>query len=127
MQDCPYTQDALASKCPKDGDIRLVVMNEVEDHDSQPKQVDKLLAQWLLIGQWTQESFQRTSLFKTCCKSSGKVCNVIVDGGSIDNIFAKEMVQKLGLRRMINSYPYRIGWLRGEHAFEVREQYLVDF
>ena len=48
-----------------------------------------------------------------------------MDGGSTDNIFAKEMVIKLGLRRM--RHPYRIGWLQGEHALEVREQCLVDF
>ena len=42
--------------------------------------------------------FQRTNLFRTHSKSGGKVCNVIVDGGGIDNIVTKEMVQKLGLK-----------------------------
>ena len=60
-------------------------------------------------------------MFRTRCKSSGKVCNVIVDGGSTDNLVAEEMVQKLGLRRMRHPHPYRIGWLQGKHAFEVKE------
>ncbi len=50
-----------------------------------------------------------------------------VDGGKIDNLVAKEMVQKLGLKRMRHPYPYRIGQLQGKHALEVREQCLVDF
>ena len=60
-------------------------------------------------------------MFRTRCKSSGKVCSVIVDGGSTDNLVAEEMVQKLGLKRMRNPYPYWIGWLQGKHALEVRE------
>ena len=51
---------------------------------------------------------------------------MIVDGGSIDNLVAKEMVQKLGLKRTRHPYPYRIGWLQGENGLEVREQCLVD-
>ena len=58
-------------------------------------------------------------MFRTRCKSSGKVCNVIVDSGSMDNLVAKEMVQKLGLKRVRRHYPYRIGWLQDDHVVEV--------
>ena len=37
------------------------------------------------------------------------------------------MIQKLGLKRMRHPYPYRIGWLQGKNALEVREKCLVDF
>ena len=50
-----------------------------------------------------------------------------MDGGSTNNFFVEEMVQKIGLKRVRDPYPYRIGWLQGEHALEVREQCLVDF
>ena len=50
---------------------------------------------------------------------------MITDGGIIDNLFSKEMVQKLGLKRV--RHLYRIGSFQGEHALEVREKYLVDF
>ena len=45
---------------------------------------------------------QRKTLFKTLCKVKGKVCKVIVDSGSTDNIASIEMVNKLGLKR----YPH---------------------
>ena len=80
-----------------------------------------------MIDQRILDSCQRTSFFRTCCKSSGKICKVIIDRGSTDKIFAEEMVQKLGLKRVRCPCPYRIGWLQGEHALEVREQCLVDF
>ena len=66
-------------------------------------------------------------MFRTCCKSGGKICKVIIDGGSTDNLVAEEMVQKLGLKRVRHPCPYRIGWLQGENALEVREKCLVDF
>ena len=34
----------------------------------------------------------RSNFFKGFCKYFDKICNVIVDGGSIDNLVAKEMV-----------------------------------
>ena len=48
-------------------------------------------------------------------------------GGSTDNLVVKEIVQKIGLERVRYPYPYRIGWLQGKHALEVRKKCLVDF
>ena len=70
---------------------------------------------------------QMNNLFWTCCKSGGKIWNMVVDGGSIDNLVAKEMVQKICLKRVRYPCPYRINWLQDEHALKVKEQYLVDF
>ena len=50
-----------------------------------------------------------------------------MDGGSTNNLFAEEMVQKLDLKTVRHPCPYRIGWLQDDHALEVREQCLVDF
>ena len=102
-------------------------MNEVEVQNSQPEQGESLLARRVLIGERTLESGQRTSLFRTHCKSSGKVCKVIVDCGSTNNLLAEEMVQKLGLKKVRHPYPYRISWLQGDHALEARKKCLVDF
>ena len=86
-----------------------------------------MLARRVLIGERILKSGQRTSLFRTHYKSSGKVCKVIVDGSSTNNLVSKEMVQKHSLKRVRQPYPYRIGWLQGERAIKVREQCLVDF
>lgn len=66
-------------------------------------------------------------MFSFLCKSRGKLCDVIVDSGSIDNLVVEDMVQKLGLNRMKHPHPYRIGWLQNVQALEVREQCFVDF
>ena len=51
----------------------------------------------LLSGE--TEPGQRHSLFCTTCKCKDKCCDVIVDGGSIDNLVSEEMVSKLKLKR----------------------------
>ena len=77
------------------------------------------MTQQVLFGDRNLESYQRSNLFRTHYKFGGKVCNVIVDSSSIDNLVAKEMVQKLGLKRVRHPYPYRIDWLQDDHFVEV--------
>ena len=55
------------------------------------------------------EPRQRRIFFCTRCKCEGKCCDVIVDGGSIDNLVSEEMVSKLKLKRKKHPQPYRIG------------------
>ena len=43
------------------------------------------------------DSWLRTNIFRTRCTSGGKVCQVIIDGGSCENMVSKEMVDKLNL------------------------------
>ena len=84
-------------------------MNEDVVQDNQPEQGESLLAQRVFLGERTLEFGQRTSLPKTRCKSGSKVYKVIIDGGSMDNLVAKEMAHKLGLKSVRHPYPSRIG------------------
>lgn len=70
---------------------------------------------------------QRRSLFKVKCKILGKVCKVIINSGSIDNIISEEALSKLGLSSMPHSHPYKVTWLnKGQHVL-VNEQVWVEF
>ena len=60
---------------------------------------------------------QRRSLFHTKCKCEGKFCDVIVDGGSTDNLVSKEMqrstpnsIKFLGCRMIIRSWLVSSVW-----------------
>lgn len=65
----------------------------------------------LLKDPINKEPPQRRSLFRTTCKVQGKVCNVILDSGSIDNIASVEMVTKPNFQRVPHPYPYKVSWL----------------
>jgi hypothetical protein len=55
---------------------------------------------------------QRNSLFQTACKTKDRVCKVIVDSGSTDNIVSTEMVEKMELETIVHPRPYRVSWLQ---------------
>eukprot|EP00253_Pinus_taeda_P018008 PITA_18008 len=73
------------------------------------------------------EPDQRKALFRTVCKSQGKCCKLIIDSGSIDNLVAVEMVEKLGLKKLKHPTPYKVSWLQKGHQLLVDEQCEVEF
>jgi hypothetical protein len=62
---------------------------------------------------------QRKSLFRTSCKTKDRVCKVIVDSGSTDNIVSIEMVEKLDLETIAHPSPYKVSWLQKGHQVTV--------
>jgi hypothetical protein len=70
---------------------------------------------------------QRNSLFQTACKTKYRVCKVIVDSGSTDNIVSTEMVEKMELETIVHPIPYRVSWLQKGHQVNVTKQCLVEF
>ncbi|GKB74275.1 hypothetical protein Tco_0935687 [Tanacetum coccineum] len=68
-----------------------------------------------------------TTFFRTNCTSKGKVCTVIVDGGSCDNMVATTMVEKLGLQLHDHPEPYQLTWLKKGNLLKVKHKCLVQF
>jgi hypothetical protein len=62
-----------------------------------------------------ESSVQRNRLFRTACKTKDKVCKVIVDSGSTDNLVSMEMVEKLELETVEHPSPYKVSWLQKGH------------
>jgi hypothetical protein len=54
---------------------------------------------------------QRNNLFRTTCKTKDRVCKVIIDSGSTDNLVSMEMVEKLELEMTTHPIPYKVSWL----------------
>nr|GEW90556.1 hypothetical protein [Tanacetum cinerariifolium] len=58
------------------------------------------------------EDNQRYNIFQTCCKINQDVFNVIVDGGSSENIISRDIVTRLKLTPKKSPKPYKIGWIK---------------
>ena len=58
-----------------------------------------------------EDTTQRRALFQVQCKVKRKLCKVIIDSGSTDNIISFEAVNKLKLERLPHSCPYKVSWL----------------
>lgn len=67
----------------------------------------------------TEDLSQRTNLFRTRGTINGKVCNIIIDNGSIDNLISSKAVKKLGLKTQTYPQPYSVGWIRSGDAVNV--------
>ncbi|KAF7835029.1 uncharacterized protein G2W53_009888 [Senna tora] len=70
---------------------------------------------------------QRENIFHTKCLVSGKVCSMIIDGGSCTNVASAYMVDKLELRCEKHPNPYRLQWLNDSGEVKVTKQVVVPF
>jgi hypothetical protein len=74
-----------------------------------------------------ESSVQRTRIFRTSCKTKDRVCKVIVDSGSTDNLVSTDMVEKMELETTNHPSPYKVLWLQKGHQVNVTKQCLVEF
>jgi hypothetical protein len=81
----------------------------------------------LKIEKEPEEPVQRTSLFRTACKSKDRVCKVIIDSGITDNLVSTEMVEKLELNTTTHPKPYKVYSLQKGHQLMVSQQCQVEF
>jgi hypothetical protein len=70
---------------------------------------------------------QRNNLFRTSCKTSDRVCKVIIDSGSMDNLVSIKMVENMELEIVSHPIPYKVSWLQKVHQIIVTKQCLVEF
>jgi hypothetical protein len=70
---------------------------------------------------------QRNTLFRTTCKTKDRVCKVIVDSGSTNNLVSIEMVEKLELETVAHMSPYKVSCLQKGHQVIVTKPCLVEF
>jgi hypothetical protein len=74
-----------------------------------------------------EDSAQRNRLFKTAFKTKDRVCKVIVDSGSTNNLVSTKMVENLELETTDHLSPYKVSWLQKGHQVNVTKQCLVEF
>jgi hypothetical protein len=82
----------------------------------------------LNIAPILEDDWRRKSIFRTHCTVHGKVCDVIIDGGSCENVVSQAMVEKLALVTVEHPHPYSLDWLKkiteGEGASAVSCKFL---
>lgn len=99
---------------------------EEEESEEEPMKGELLVARRSLNLQTkTEELEQRENLFHTRCMVQGKLCSLIIDGGSCTNVASETMVQKLGLKVKKHPKPYRLQWLNEEGEMKVTNQVTV--
>ncbi|OMP00001.1 reverse transcriptase [Corchorus capsularis] len=103
----------MAADCPN---RRVVTL--VEDNDDDNEEVTQVVE---------GEDWKRKNVFHTRCTCQGKVCMVIIDSGSFENLASVEMVEKLGLKTTPHPSPYKLSWLKDESDLRVTLRCVVPF
>ena len=86
-----------------------------------------LVIQRLLLTLRVEYDDQRNEIFLARCTISKRVCDLIIDSGSVENIASKILVTKLGLKTKKHPSPYKIGWIKKGTETLVTQQCHVTF
>ena len=134
----------LARECPNKQLIAIVdddtPVYDTENDDDMVKeneelvyadQGESLVTQRVLnvdvVKTGDDSSWLQNNIFRTKCTTKGKVCTVIIDGGSCDNMVATSMVEKLGLDVEDHPAPYQLTWLKKEVSSRLVNVVLFNF
>ncbi|KAG8088439.1 hypothetical protein GUJ93_ZPchr0010g9488 [Zizania palustris] len=74
-----------------------------------------------------EDNEQRHNLFHTRGMIKDKLCRIIVDNGSCNNIASQELVDRLGLKQRRHPEPYKMQWLSDSGALRVNNMVTVPF
>lgn len=84
---------------------KLIIWNRM-------KEIVSCVIQQILLTPKSESPNQRHSLFKTRCMVIGKICNVIIDSGSLENVVSKKLVNALNLKLEPHPNPYKVSWIK---------------
>ncbi|PKU81761.1 RNA-directed DNA polymerase [Dendrobium catenatum] len=80
-----------------------------------------------LLSSQKEKQEQRHSLFRTRGTIQDRVCQIIVDSGSCENIASRTLVDKLQIPTENHPQPYKLSWIQRGNEVEVTKRCLVHF
>ena len=80
-----------------------------DDRDMEHEEIgrESLIIYWALTTPKAEcdEDWLRSKIFKTRARSNGKICSLVIDYGSCENIVSQETVSKLKLKTEAHPKP----------------------
>ena len=97
-------------------------ISEEEEYEEEAMQGDMLMLRSLLGNQMQPlDDNQRENIFHIRCVINGKLCSLIVDGGSCTNVASSTLVTKLNLEAKPHPRPYKLQWLSEDEEVKVTQ------
>ena len=103
---------------------------ENDENEIQPEEGDDkcfISRQVLSVTTVKEKNGQWHNLFHTQGMIKDKLCRIIVDNGSCNNIASQELVERLGLKQQRHPSPYKMQWLNECGALRVTNMVTVPF
>ncbi|KAH9723702.1 Endonuclease [Citrus sinensis] len=73
-----------------------------------------------------KDKWLRQNIFQTTCTIGGKVCRMVIDSGSCENVISEEAITKLNLMTEPHQTPYKLTWLKKGNQVTVSKCCLVS-
>ena len=110
-----------------DVDLYAYDPNKVQEDEEGVPLGRSLVIQRLLLTPRVKYGDQRNEIFRARCTINKRVCDLIINSGSVKNIASKNLVTKLGLKTEKHPSPYKIGWIKKGIETLVTQQCRVTF
>ncbi|KAK8670002.1 hypothetical protein V6N13_104768 [Hibiscus sabdariffa] len=135
-------RDHIAIQCPNRNVMFIRENGEIEyDHEEEEETEvptdeeemefivdgEALVVKRSLSTQVMESKEQCENIFHTRCYVNGKVCFVIIDGGSCTNVTSSLMIEKLGIPTTKHPQPYKLLWLNDGGETKVIKQAHIPF
>ena len=130
----------IATQCPNRRIMVIRDNGEIESEDEEEEVEDMSEEEFLEHNELSlvtrralslqakeDEEVQRENIFHARCQIMGKVCSVIIDGGSCTNVASTTLVERLALPTMKHPRPYKLQWLNDSGDVRVTQQVLAPF
>nr|GEU67457.1 RNA-directed DNA polymerase, eukaryota, reverse transcriptase zinc-binding domain protein [Tanacetum cinerariifolium] len=91
-----------------------------ESLDGEAEQVTYFIQRTLYTPK-VSDSSQKNKIFRTKCLVKEKICSIIIDGGSCENLVSKAFVKAFKLPTEPHPSPYQIWWIKKGLALKVTE------
>jgi len=117
MAECQAIEEAEWEEERSEKEVHLM---EVEECVEVVDEGEMLVLRRALSGQKApNHEEQRENIFYTRCTIHGRVCSLIVDGGSCANVASTTLVDNLQLKTEPHPQPYSIQWLNQGKGLKV--------
>ena len=111
----------------EEGNREIFLTEELEECEEGTDEAEILVVRKALSSFAAPENQeQREVIFHTRCTVGGKVCSLIIDGGSYTNVASKTLVDKLKLPTVPHPTPYIIQWLNQGKSIQIPSKCLVS-
>lgn len=70
----------------------------------------------------TEDEGLRSEIFRTTCKINKKICSLVIDYSSCQNVISEEAAQKLSLQRENHPSPYKFSWVQEKNEISVSQR-----
>ena len=103
--------DANKEEEEEEDRVLSTLEEEQEEVVEEADEGELLVLRRTMSGLKSEKEEQRENIFHSRCTVQGKVCSLIIDGGSCMNVASSSTVEKLGLQATVHPHPYNIQWL----------------